>query len=88
MSVTTQTKSFTHFSVAPSFQIEQSASQLTLQSKEPWERLRLLDTAGSTLCESMGALADKWDIEGLATGVYWVVAEWVGTRSSRAIVID
>ncbi len=69
------------------FQIEQTTTHLRLRSREPWERLRLLAMDGSTHRESTWALADFWELSGLQPGVYWVVGEWSGTRSSRAVII-
>jgi hypothetical protein len=69
------------------FQLEQSSTALHLASRECWERLRLLDSAGNCLRESRATQRDSWDLQGLSPGVYWVVGEWPGTRSSRAVVI-
>lgn len=70
------------------FQLEQSSAALQLVSRETWERLRLLDSTGTCLLESRGMQRDTWNLQGLEPGVYWVVGEWPGTRSSRAVVID
>lgn len=69
------------------FQVEQSPSRVRLQSSDAWERLRLMDTSGTTHRESSGVYMEQWELQGLQPGVYWIVAEWTGARSSRALVI-
>lgn len=72
---------------AAGLELRQSARALTCTSAEPWERLRVFDAAGRALAES--AFGREWTlaIEGLAAGPYWIVAEWAGYRSSRAVVV-
>ncbi|MBI1193714.1 MAG: hypothetical protein GC205_11155 [Bacteroidetes bacterium] len=69
------------------FQMEQSPSQLRLRSRQVWDRIRLMDTAGKTLRESSQSDQAQWELDGLPDGIFWVVAEWSGARSSRAVVI-
>jgi hypothetical protein len=46
-----------------------------------------MDTAGKTLRESSQNDQAQWELDGLSDGIFWVVAEWSGARSSRAVVI-
>lgn len=72
---------------ATGLELRQSARALTCTSAEPWERLRVFDAAGRALAES--AFSREWTLamESLAAGPYWIVAEWAGYRSSRAVVL-
>jgi len=67
--------------------MEQTPSLLRLRSRQPWDRIRLMDTAGKTLRESSQNDQAQWELDGLSDGIFWVVAEWSGARSSRAVVI-
>jgi len=67
--------------------MEQTPSLLRLRSRQVWDRIRLMDTAGKTLMESSQNDQAQWELEGLPNGIFWVVAEWSGARSSRAVVI-
>jgi|GEM_PF-1628547 len=69
------------------FQLEQTPSTLRLRAQQSWDRVRLMDTAGTTLRESTQNDVAQWELTGLPDGIFWVVAEWSGARSSRAVVI-
>jgi len=70
------------------FSIEQRPSMLLLAAHEPWERLRLMRLDGTLVRECRNIRQVNWALDKLSPGIYWVVAEWIGQRSSRAVVID
>jgi hypothetical protein len=61
---------------------------LILAAHEPWERLRLMRLDGTLMRECRNMRQASWSLENVPVGIYWVVAEWIGQRSSRAVVVD